>query len=112
MAEISGTNVLILRPLAIRVCQKVSGSTSFEVPDRRSDMPVREVNETIATENYIDARQFVAAQVEHNESRALIAVDTLVVSDEFGNDVDTDVLLKRHESFFHPIEIAARRVEH
>src|ERR1041384_2755247 len=34
VAEVSGGNVLVLPPLVICVCQKISGSSSLEVPNR------------------------------------------------------------------------------
>ena len=76
MAEISGTNVLVLPPVWISVCQKVSGSTALEVSDRRGDVPVREVNETVATQDHIGAWKFVSGQVEQSELRPIVAIET------------------------------------
>lgn len=64
VAEVAGANVLVLPPFVIRVCQDVGGSSAFEVFERCGDVPVGEVNEAIATENYIRAWQFVSSQVE------------------------------------------------
>ena len=99
VAEVSGTDVLVLPPLLIRVCQKVSGSTALEVPDRCGDVPVREVNETIATENHIGARKPVSGQVEQNELRPIVTIETLVPSDEIGNDIDANVSLERRAPY-------------
>lgn len=91
MAEVSGTNVLVLPPLAIRVRQKVSRSSAFEVPDCRRDVPVREVNKAIATQDHVNARKPVSGQVQQNELRPLITIKTSVPRDEFGNDIDANV---------------------
>lgn len=112
MAEVPGTNVLVLMPLSIRVCQKIGGTTALEIPDRRGDMPVREVNETVATKNQIDVRKSVAGQVEQHEFRPIVAVETLVPSKELRDDVDAHVSLEREGRVLHPVEIAARRVEY
>ena len=95
MAEVSGANVLVLPPLAIRICQDVSGLSALEVPERRVDVAVGEVNEAIATENHIGAWKLVSRQVEQKELRPLAAIEILIPSDEFRNDVNANVLLER-----------------
>ena len=91
MAEVSGTNVLVLSPIVISVCQKVSGSAALEVPDRRGDVPVGKVNEAIATQDDIGAWKPVSGQVEQNELRPFITIEISVPSDEIRNDVSANV---------------------
>ena len=74
-------------------------------------MPVREVNEAVATKNHVDAREFVACYVEECKSCLAVSVVFLIAGDEIGNDVCANVFLDAEMRFFHPVEVAAGSVE-
>src|SRR5687768_17156399 len=60
-AEVSCAYVFVLAPRRVTVRQQIRRTASFEVFNRGGDVPVREMNQAVATQDHIRERKFVAS---------------------------------------------------
>jgi hypothetical protein len=55
---------------------------------------IRKMDQTVATQNHVDAWKFVASQIEQEKFSLIVAVEFAVTRDEIRDDVRADVLFR------------------
>src|SRR5438105_10743349 len=104
-------DVAIVAPSRKRRHEDVANRGSRDVVEDGADVRVREVDETVATQQNIGAWQCLSGEIELDEPTRLAGVPSLVVGDDCRDDVAADVLDTAEVDVLHPGEVAARRVE-
>jgi len=91
--------------------QKVRGPSLRKVRKSGTDGFVREVNETVSTQNSICVGKPIFCNIRHQKGSSCSCIVAKVVTYELGYDVDTYVVDCAQIGVSHPVKVAAGGVK-